>query len=261
MGERMAGKVALVTGGGAGIGQATATIFAEEGARVVVTDIDAAAAEAVAAGIAARGGHALAMRLDVADEDAWATVADRVAAELGGLDVLVNNAGISAAAPLHEASLADFRRVMSVNLEGVFLGTRQALRAMRGSGRGGSIVNVASASGKKASAGAAAYCASKAAVVMLSKVAALEGAPFGVRVNAVLPAGVETSMWERMPFFEGLVREHGSAQAAYAALAQGTPLKRFAAPREVAAVILMLASGEGSYVTGTEIVVDGGYTA
>jgi NAD(P)-dependent dehydrogenase (short-subunit alcohol dehydrogenase family) len=257
----MAGKVALVTGAGAGIGQATAEIFAEEGARVVVTDIDPAAAEAAAARIAARGGQALAIALDVADEGAWASVIDRVLVDLGSLDVLVNNAGISAASPLAETSLADFRRVMSVNLDGVFLGTRQALRVMRGAGQGGSVVNVASASGKKASAGAAAYCASKAAVVMLTKVAALEGAPFGVRVNAVLPAGVETTMWEKMPFFEALVREQGGVREAYAALAQTSPLKRFAAPREVAAAILMLASDEASYMTGAEILVDGGYTA
>jgi NAD(P)-dependent dehydrogenase (short-subunit alcohol dehydrogenase family) len=175
--------------------------------------------------------------------------------------VLVNNAGISSASPLAETSLAEFRRVMSVNVDSVFLGTRQAMHVMGRAGSGGSIVNVASASARKASAGAAAYCTSKAAVVMLTKVAALEGAASGIRVNAVLPAGVETSLWEKMPFFEGLVREYGGVREAYAVLAQASPLKRFATPREVAAAILMLASDEASYMTGAEILVDGGYTA
>jgi len=257
---RIEGKVALVTGAGSGIGQATAELFAEEGARVVVTDVDMAAAEAEATRIATRGGRALALELDATDEGDWETALDRVLAGWGKLDVVVNNAGIAASAPLFETSLSDFRRVMSVNVESVFLGTQRAMRAMRGAG-GGSIVNVASASGKKASAGAGAYCASKAAVVMLTKVAALEGAPHGIRVNAVLPAGVETPMWEKQAFFQALVKELGDTQAAYAALAKTSPLARFATPREVAAAILMCASDEASYVTGAEILVDGGYTA
>ncbi|MDI3286773.1 SDR family NAD(P)-dependent oxidoreductase [Polyangium sp. 15x6] len=260
MAGRIAGKVALVTGAGSGIGQATAELFAEEGARVVVTDIDVAAAEAAATRIATRGGQALALELDATDEADWESVIDRVLAGWGRIDILVNNAGIASSAPLADSTLADFRRVVAVNLDSVFLGTQRGIRVMRGAG-GGSIVNVASASGKKASAGAGAYCASKAAVVMLTKVAALEGAPHRVRVNAVLPAGVETPMWEKQPFFQALVKELGDVRDAYTALAKTSPFARFAAPREVAAAILMCASDESSYVTGAEIVVDGGYTA
>jgi 3(or 17)beta-hydroxysteroid dehydrogenase len=261
-GKRVAGKVALVTGAASGIGRSTALLLAEQGAVVAVTDVDEVGARAVAALIADTGGQALALVLDVTSEAAWQAAVQAVLASRGRLDIAVNNAGLSAAAPVTDMTLAEWRRVMAVNLDGVFLGTKHAVLAMR-QGSGGSIVNVSSASGIKASAGASAYCSSKAAVIQLTKTVALECAQHGdnVRVNAVLPAGVMTPLWEDMDFWKTLVAEHGGADAAWRALAQSTPLKRFARPEEIARGILFLASEESSYMTGAALVLDGGYTA
>ena len=152
---------------------------------------------------------------------------------------------------------------MAVNLEGVFLGTKHAIRVMRLSGRGGSIVNVASVSGIKAQAQASAYCASKAAVIMFSKAAALEclGMRQPIRINSVSPAGVKTPMWKTMPFFQELMAKEGSEEAAFQALAQSAASGRWAEPEEVASAILYLASDESSFVTGTNLLFDDGTTA
>ncbi len=257
---RLRGKTALITGAGSGIGQATAALFGTEGARVAVTDLDGARAEAVAEGIRARGGESIARTLDVRLEADWTAAIAEVVERWGGLDVLVASAGISFAKPIQDMSLEEWRHVQSVNLDGAFLATKHAVRAMRERGRGGSIVIVSSASGIKASAGASAYCASKAAVRQLARAVALECAGDGIRVNTVAPAGVVTPMWEGMPFFQELARERGKA-GAWQSLAAGTPLRRFADPDEIAAGILFLASDESSYVTGTDLVIDGGYTA
>src|SRR5207237_290263 len=170
--ERIRGKAALVTGAGSGIGRATAVLFAREGARVLLTDLDPAG-EAVADSIRAEGGEAHFLRHDVTDEPSWAAAVRRALEAFGRLDVLVNNAGISFAKPLGEMTLAEWRRLMAVNLDGVFLGTREAVRAMRGSG-GGAIVNVSSASGLVGSPTASAYCASKGGVRLFTKAVALE---------------------------------------------------------------------------------------
>lgn len=258
---RMLGKTALISGAASGIGRATARLFAEEGARVVVTDLDGEGAETAAREIRREaGGETLPLELDVRLESDWAEAMEEVAGRWGGLDVLVASAGISHARPIAEMSLEEWRDVHAVNLDGVFLGTRHAVRAMREHGRGGSIVIVSSASGLKASAGAAAYCSSKAAACHFARVVARECAGDGIRVNTVVPAGVVTPMWESMPFFEELVREHGE-EGAWELLAEGTPLGRFATPEEVASAILYLSSDDASYVTGTELRVDGGYTA
>jgi NAD(P)-dependent dehydrogenase (short-subunit alcohol dehydrogenase family) len=257
---RLRGKTALVTGAGSGIGQATAVLFGAEGARVAVTDLDGGRADAVAGRIRDQGGECFARVLDVRLEADWTAAIADVVVRWGGLDVLVANAGISFARPIWEMSLEEWRRVQSVNLDGAFLGTKHAVRAMREQGRGGSIVIVSSASGVKASAGASAYGASKAAVRQLARAVALECARDGIRVNTVVPAGVVTPMWEGMPFFQELARERGEA-GAWEALAADTPLGRFADPQEIAAGILFLASDESSYVTGTDLVIDGGYTA
>jgi NAD(P)-dependent dehydrogenase (short-subunit alcohol dehydrogenase family) len=259
---RVCGKVALVTGAASGIGRATALLLAREGARVVVTDLDGAGAARVAAEVTAARGQAHALALDVKAEQDWQKAVGQVLGMWGKLDVAVNNAGLAAARPLCETSLSEWRRVLAVNLDGVFLGTKYAVLAMR-QGQGGSIVNVASASGVRASAGAAAYCASKAGVRMFSRAVALECAQRGdrIRVNTVLPAGVRTALWERMDFWPGLVAEKGGPEGAWQALAQSTPLGRFAEPDEIAQGILYLASDQSSYMTGAELVLDGGYTA
>lgn len=257
---RVRGKTAVVTGAASGIGRATAERLAEEGARVLCTDLDLGRTEEVAEGIRHRGGSAEAAVLDVTDESAWESVLSRSVGR-GRLDVLVGCAGIADARPTAETSLAQWRRVLAINLDGVFLGTKHALRVMGEDGRGGSLIHVASATGLRAAAGAAAYSASKAAVIAFSRSVAKEclAAGNGVRVNTVCPGGVKTPLWRAMGFFSKLVERHGSEEAAYAAMAEATPAKRFADPPEIAEAILYLASDESRFVTGTELVIDGGY--
>jgi NAD(P)-dependent dehydrogenase (short-subunit alcohol dehydrogenase family) len=233
---RVAGKVAFVTGAASGIGRATAFALANQGAAVGCADIHPAGAEETAAGVVAAGGAAWPCHLDVTSEPAWQTAMEQVIHRHGHLDIAVNCAGISFASPLGETSLEDWRRVLAVNLEGVFLGTKHAIRVMRQHPRTGSIVNVASVSGVKAQPGAAAYCTSKAAVIMFSKAAALECLRDGgtIRVNAVSPGGVRTPMWKAMPLFQELMAKEGGEEAAFQALAQASPHGQFARPEEVA---------------------------
>lgn len=259
---RLAQKVALITGSASGIGKATALLFAREGANVAVADRDESGAQKCVEEIIAKGGLAQALALDVTNENEWQRALAHVRAHWGQLDVLVNNAGISFAKPVVETSLAEWRKVMAVNLDGVFLGTKYGVLALR-AGQGGSIINVASASGLKASPGASAYCASKAAVRMLAKTVALECAQAGdnIRINTVYPSGVMTPMWESMEFWQETKRKLGSEAAAWQSLAQSVPLQRFAQPEEIAEAILYLASEAARFVTGADFVIDGGYTA
>jgi 3(or 17)beta-hydroxysteroid dehydrogenase len=257
---RLTGKSALISGGGSGIGEATARAFVSEGARVAVTDVDEDRAAKVASMLRDAGAEAMSYALDVRNEDEWEAAISEVVGRWGRLDVLVASAGISFAKPVWEMSLEEWRTVHSVNLDGAFLGIKHAVRAMRDRGEGGSIVLVGSASGIKASGGAAAYCSSKAGLRLLVKSVAVECAPDGIRVNSVVPAGVMTPMWEGMPFFQTLKRDRGEA-GAWEAIAAGTPLGRLAEPAEVATAILYLGSDESAYVTGTDLIIDGGYTA
>lgn len=255
--SRFAGRVALVTGAASGIGRAAAALLAQQGARVLVADLDAVAAAQTAEAIAFAGGTAAAQPLDVTSEADWRAAVERVEQRWGGLHVLVNSAGIAQVRPVPDTSLAEWRGVLAVNLDGVFLGTRFGIQAMRRA-EGGSIVNVASASGLKAAAGAGAYCASKAAVLMLTRVAALECIQTGdrIRVNAVAPGGVKTAMWGKVPIGAEIM-----ASEAWNAPVDAPPGKRFATPDEVARAILFLASEEASYITGSVLAVDAGYTA
>ncbi len=257
---RVAGKVALVTGGASGIGRATAELFVREGARVAVADIAEDAVRRVAAELAGPDAPTLAFTLDVTSETAWENAVAAILDQWGRLDILVNNAGISFGKPLTDTTLDEWRRVTAVNLDGVFLGIKHGGAAMRRTG-GGSIVNVSSASGIKPAPGAAAYCASKAGVRMLTRTAALELAPDGIRVNSVSPSGVVTPMWESMPFFAEMTAQLGSAEAVWAMLSKDVPLKRFAEAEEIALGILYLASDESRFVTATDLPLDGGYTA
>jgi len=261
------GHSALVSGAASGIGRATAQALAAEGARVLLADRDLAGAEAAAAAIRAAGGEARAQLLEVTSEEGWELAVDAVLGTWGRLDVAVLAAGISHGSPVVETALADWRRVLAVNLDGCFLGLRAAARAMRRTAsaeRQGRIVLVSSASGRKATPGAAAYAASKAAVSMLARSAALELAPDHVRVNAVLPGAVRTPMWEGMAFFQELVRSKGGAEAAWRALEETAPgpgQRRFAAPEEIALGILWLAGDASRFAAGAELVLDGGFTA
>ena len=262
MAGRIEGKRALVTGAASGIGRATALRLAAEGAKVAVTDRDEAGAQTVAEEISSAGGEALGFALDVTEEPAWTAGLAQATAAWGGLDILISNAGIGAGKSVTETTLEDWRRVLAVNLDGVFLSLRTTIPLMRAGG-GGSIVIVSSAAGMKAMPGACAYSASKAALRMLSKTAALECAAAGdrIRVNTIHPGGVETPIWKGSGYWQVLAKKFATDEEVYAALASGTPLKRFAQPEEIAAAILYLASDEAAFVTGTELVIDGGYTA
>ena len=257
---RVAGKIALVTGAASGIGQATATTLARQGAVVVCCDLNLAGAEQTVASIIDFGGQSSAHHLDITEETAWQATLEQLLREFGRLDITVNCAGISFASQVEETNLDDWRRVMSVNLEGVFLGTKHSIRAMRQANCAGSIVNVSSVSGIKAQAGAAAYCASKAAVIMFSQVAAAECRQNGdnIRVNSVSPTGVKTPMWKTMPFFQELMKQEGGEEEAFRAMAGSSENNRWALPEEVALCILYLASDESSFVTGTNVVFDNG---
>jgi 3(or 17)beta-hydroxysteroid dehydrogenase len=256
---RLAGKVALVTGAASGIGRVTAILFARHGAMTVCADIATAGDKATAAAIAESGASASSLHLDVTSASDWQAAIEQVLALHSHLDILVNSAGISFAAPITEMSLEDWHRVMAVNLDGIFLGTKHAIAAMRLRPEGGSIVNISSAAGIRASPGASAYSTSKAAVCMFTKAVAKECKERGdnIRLNTVCPGGVKTPLWKTMPFFQELIARHGSEEAAFRALEQSG---RFAEPEEIALAILYLASDEARFVTGTDLIIDGGYT-
>ncbi len=256
---RLRERVALISGGASGIGEATARLFAAEGAFVAVADVNGPAADDVARGIVSAGGGAMPLELDVAVEGQWETSVSRLLETAGRLDVFVACAGIAHASPVTEMPLEVWRRVHAVNLDGVFLGTKHTIPAIRKAG-GGCIVIVSSTSGMHPSPGASAYCSSKAALRLFAKTVALECAANGdrIRVNTILPGAVKTPMWEGTQYWEELRAQHESDEAAWEALGAGAALGRVAEPGEIAQVILFLASSEASYMTGAELVVDGG---
>ncbi|MDX2222826.1 MAG: glucose 1-dehydrogenase [Rhodospirillaceae bacterium] len=256
---RLDDKVSLITGAARGIGAAIAQAFAAEGAIVVVTDVDAELGPRTAAAL---GNRARFEPLDVRDEAGWVRVIDGVLAREGRLDVLVNNAGVTGFEGGHavhdpeHATLADWHAVHATNLDGVFLGCKHAIRAMRAKGQG-SIINMSSRSGLVGIPRAAAYASSKAAVRNHSKTVALYCAEEGlnIRCNSIHPAAVLTPMWEPM------LGDGPDRAARMAEFVADTPLKRFGRPEEVAAVAVLLASDEATYITGSEITIDGGILA
>jgi len=254
MAGRVAGKVALVSGGASGLGAESGRRLAREGAKVMLTDLDAARGQAIVDEILAAGGQAAFMTHDVTDEARWLEVIGATVAQFGRLDVLVNSAGIGGGQPLLEATLEGWRRVTGVNLDGTFLGLRHAAPVMA-EGGGGSIINLSSILGKVGLPGAAAYCASKGGVALLTKAAALELAAIGVRVNSVHPGFIET------PMVETALRESDNGNEMRDMLISRHALGRLGVPREIADAIVFLASDESSFMTGSELVIDGGYTA
>ena len=245
---RLKDKVAIVTGGAHGMGEAEARLFAAEGARVVCADILASEAEAVAAEIRGGGGQAIAASIDVTSEADWVALIGRTLSAHGRLDILVNNAGISGSSVGDPDGLAGWDRIIAVNQTSVFLGTKLAAEEMAKTG-GGSIVNISSIMGFVGGAsGHPAYCASKGAVRIYTKAAAVRYGVLGVRVNSVHPGYMP-------PMLNATnANERGDKIAL-------TPLRRLGKPIEVAYGVLFLASDEASFVTGTELVIDGGYIA
>src|SRR6185503_4645735 len=254
--------VALITGAGSGIGAATAQRLVAEGVRrLILTDRDAPGLAATAASLGLDERDVMTAAFNVADETAWNANAKVVRERFGRLDLAVANAGVTSGGTIAEASFAEWRRVMSSNLDGVFLTLKTCMKLIAEGRQGGAIVVVASVTGLKPQPGTAVYGVSKAGVRQLAKVAALEGAPDRIRVNAILPGGVETPIWREMVFFKDLVAAHGSEAAAFEAMAKmATPLGRYAKAEEVAAQIVHLLSDESAMITGAALVMDGGYS-
>ena len=236
------GRTALITGSASGIGAACAELLAQRGATVIGADVRA-------------GDHV--EPLDVTAEEQWLALLEKLHKQRRQLDLLVHAAGVSAGSPLADMAYVEWKRVLATNLDGAFLAVKHGINAMRAAG--GAIILLGSASGTRPAAGAAAYSTSKAGVGMLARTAAKEcrDAKLPIRVNVVSPAGVKTPMWTTMPFFQDLVREHGSEDAAYAVLAGSSG--RFAEPREVAETVCWLASDAAIGITGVELLIDGGY--
>jgi NAD(P)-dependent dehydrogenase (short-subunit alcohol dehydrogenase family) len=251
---RLSGKITLVTGGASvpGLGSATAIRFAEEGAVVYVTDRDADGAEKVAAGIRASGGQATAIAHNVTDEAQWDAVFAKIMADHGRLDVLVNNAGIAVLRQIEDFTTEDWHLQNNVNLDSVFYGTKRAVIAMRQVGQGGSIINISSVAGLAGVPGCGAYSAAKGAVRIFSKSIAMETAKDKIRVNTVHPGMIMTNM-------QGVAVEDNAAN--YDATLALVPMGYMGDPIEVAHMNLFLASDESTYITGTEMIVDGGMMA
>ncbi len=256
--KRVADKIAIVTGAAMGLGAASARMLAREGATVVLTDIRDEEGKAEAMRIQAADGRAVYHHHDVASEAEWVRLTDFVVREFGRVDVLVNNAGIATSGAPDEQTLEQWRRLMSVNLDGVFLGTKHALRAMkRNPPKGGSIINLSSIEGLVGDAELGAYNASKGGVRLYTKSVALYCARLrlNVRVNSIHPGYVWT------PMVEQHLRSHGGVDAGRAALEAIHPVGHIGEPDDIAYGVVYLASDESKFITGAELVIDGGYTA
>ncbi len=246
---RLEGKIAIVTGGGAGIGEAIALRLAEEGADVVIGDVDETAAQAVADQIEALGRRAAAVRTDVTKKQDIETLVER-ARQLGPIDILINNAGIEEITPLLEVPEAEWDRTLDTNLKGVFLCSQVVARAMIAEVRGGKMVNIGSIAGVMPPRKAPHYASSKGAVHTLTKQMALELAPHDITVNAVAPGVIRN----------GLSTHHSLADPERAErIAQGIPLGRVGSPRDISHAVLFLVSEEADYITGAVLPVDGGF--
>jgi NAD(P)-dependent dehydrogenase (short-subunit alcohol dehydrogenase family) len=257
MAGRVQGKVALVTGGASGIGRACAERLAQEGAAVVVTDLQDLKGEETVEAIRKAGGEASYLTHDVTDEAAWIAVIADIRRRRGRLDILVNNAGIGLGGSVLEMTLEAWRKQTAVNLDGVFLGVKHAIPLMR-EGGGGSIVNMSSVAGLKGSPGLAGYCATKGGVRLFTKAVALEcaAAKDGVRVNSVHPGIIETPIWVTVLNADASGVNAPPDLDAMSAMA--VPLGVKGVPEDIANGVLWLASDESRYVTGAELVIDGG---
>ena len=255
---RLSGKAAVVSGGASGIGAATCRTLAREGAAVVVADLQDTMGEAVAAEIAADGGRAVYQHLDVREEDSWIAAIARAVEGFGRLNIVVNNAGVGTPmGGVETITLENWRKVMAVNSDGVFLGVKHGVQAMRRCGEAGSIINLSSIVGLVGLASSSAYTASKGAVRLLTKSAALycarEGLP--IRVNSVHPGYILT------PMAVGTMEQSADYETRRREVEKDIPMGTMGEPQDIANGILFLASDESRYMTGAELVIDGGYTA
>ncbi|MCY4371897.1 MAG: glucose 1-dehydrogenase [bacterium] len=253
---RLAGKSALITGAGSGIGRATAELFAQEGASVAIVDLDPRSAETTAASIRSRGGTALAFEADVSSAEQTAGAVDSAAREFGRLDIVYNNAGVGSTGSVATATQENWDLCFDVNVKGTFLVSRAAIPHLEAAG-GGSIVNQASVAALVGIEGFAAYCAAKGAVVSLTRSMAVDLAPSGIRVNAICPGTVYTPLMEPLM----LERGEGDLELGLARTATKYPIGRLGNPSEIARAALFLASDEAGFVTGSIFTVDGGMTA
>lgn len=253
--------VALITGAASGIGAAVARrLAARASGGLILVDLDETGLSDLADSLESPPERVSTLAFNVSDEARWRDAEAFIAAHYGRLDWAVVNAGVSHASAISDTSMEDWRRVMAVNLDGAFLTMRSVMPLLRANVQGGAIVVTASAAAIKAEPGVAAYGASKAGLLQLMRVAAREGAPDNIRVNAVAPGGVETPMWRNVPMFQDLVRDLGGERAAFDHLASlATPMARYAGADDVARLIEMLLI-EPSPITGATLVVDGGYT-
>ena len=257
MSKRLAGKTALISGGASGIGAATAKRFIEEGARVVIADINTDKGQT----LAAKYGDELSfINLDVTSAESWAKAVKFATSKMDGLTTLVNSAGVSIPGSIEDISLEDFRHTMSINLEGTFLGTQAGIKALK-TVKGASIINVASTLGHKGGSFVPAYCASKGGVLLLTKASALHCSENGydLRINTISPGAIHTEMVD--PYIQAGIEAGGSAEDVIKGFADNHPMKRLGTPNEPANAIVFLASDESSYSTGIDIPVDGGYLA
>jgi NAD(P)-dependent dehydrogenase (short-subunit alcohol dehydrogenase family) len=253
------GKVALVTGGASGIGEACCLTLAREGARVVVTDVDTSRGKTLVETITATGGTAMFLQQDVTDEDRWPQVIAAIEKAYGRLDVLVANAGIGILVPIIDMTLADWQRQNAINLDGVFLSVKYGIPAMRRAGNGGSIIMMSSIAGLRGSAGLAAYSASKGGVRLFAKSVALECAVAkdGIRVNSVHPGVIDTPIWGKIPTGAAGTGHNRPIDPRERSLWM-IPLGEVGAAQDIADGVLFLASDASKYMTGSELVIDGG---
>ncbi len=255
--DRVKNKVAIVTGGASGLGKSSAILLAREGAKIVITDLDEDHGNEVVTSIKDNGGEAIFIRQDVSKEDEWENIIKTTIKTFGKLHILANSAGIGVGGNVEEITLADWRKLMSINLDGSFLGTQYGIKAMKKTGEGGSIINFSSIEGLIGDPNLPAYNASKGGVTLFTKSAALHCAKqgYGIRVNSIHPAYIWT------PMVENYLKASGNVEDGRKMLDSLHPIGHMGEPDDIGYGVVYLASDESKFMTGAELVIDGGYTA